>query len=190
MLKLQRNSLLPLTDRYGDLQQFMRTFDVGNMIRYTEDEQRAVMGNAPTFFGINSGYQTKASEAWLCTAWAMLSEYAGNQGKLSDLQIKLLAQATVSEFGWLKITEFMLFMRKFMSGKYSRIFGKNVDPLKLTDALREFVGERNEMIARYTQTEHEEQRKREQEEHPPITWEEYCRGRGISEDNPFMTLFK
>ena len=83
----------------------------------------------------------------------------------------------------------MLFCMWFRGGCYNHIFGSNVDPLQLMVALRMFIGERNEMITRYEQDERNERQRMEREQHPPITWEEYCERRGISKQNPLGLLF-
>lgn len=103
--------------------------------------------------------------------------------------MRYLAGVTVSEFGWLKISEFMLFMRRFMSGRYAHIFGRDVDPLQLAEALREFCEERGTMMARYEQEKREERLKAEQAASPPVTWEEFCERNNIRRENPLGKLF-
>lgn len=83
----------------------------------------------------------------------------------------------------------MLFARWFLAGKYNHIFGTNVDPLQLMVALRTFIQERNDLIAKYEQEQRDEEKRKEQERHRPMTWEEYCAVKGINKINPLVDLF-
>ena len=100
-----------------------------------------------------------------------------------------MASITASEYGYLKISEFMLFARWFMAGRYNHIFGTNVDPLQLMVALRTFIAERNDLIAKYEQAAREEAQRKEREQNRPMTWEDYCKAKNIKADNPLGLLF-
>ena len=147
------------------------------------------MGTAPTFIEINNEYGVQVSQAWLTTAWTNISEQSGNKGKITDYQLRDMAKTTVSCYGYLKISEFMLFALWFKAGRYNHIFGTNVDPLQLMVALRNFIQERNDMIAHYEQDERDEARRKEMESRPPMTWEEYAKKNNIKADNPLGNLF-
>ena len=148
------------------------------------------MGTAPTFIDINKNYGYEVAQAWLTSAWAYISEQSGNKGKITDYQVRSMASITASEYGYLKISEFMLFARWFLAGKYNHIFGTNVDPLQLMVALRNFIAERNDLIARYEQAAREDMEKKERERNPPITWEQFCERNGMRKDNPLGAIFK
>ena len=164
-------------------------FHFDKVEKYTKDPRRCIMGTAPTFHTINAAYGQGTSEEWLVYAWTRLSEHAGNKGKITDYQLRDMAKTTVSCYGYLKISEFMLFALWFKAGRYNHIFGMNVDPLQLMVALRNFIAERNDMIARYEQDERDEARRKEMESRPPMTWDEYARKNNIKADNPLGNLF-
>ena len=88
------------------------------------------------------------------------------------------------EFGYLKISELMLFFHWFKSGKFGRFYG-SVDPLVITTSLRDFMKERVRVIEKYEQ----EQREKAEEESRKrkISWEEYCKIEGRQgETHPLM----
>lgn len=147
------------------------------------------MGSAPTFIEINKDYGREVSQTWLTTAWANISEQSGNKGKITDFQLRDMAKTTVSCYGYIKISEFMLFALWFKAGRYNHIFGTNVDPLQLMVALRTFIQERNDLIARYEQDEREEAQRKEMESHPPMTWEAFAKKNNIKADNPLGLIF-
>lgn len=145
---------------------------------YAQDEKDCIIGNYPTLFAINQTYGKGASEEWLTYVWTSLSEYAGNKGKLTDYQLREMAISTVMDFGFLKITEIMLFCRRVKAGKFKNIFGVNVDPLQLMTYLETFVEERNIMLSRYEQEEREERERKEREQCPPMSYQEWCARHG------------
>ena len=59
----------------------------------------------------------------------------------------------VADFGYLKMTEVMLFIRRFKVGRYGTFFG-NVDPLVIMDSIGKFLIDRNNTIdAHYSELE-------------------------------------
>lgn len=187
MQKSQRISSIKA--KWGSKAQFLRSFLFENLAPYTEDVKRCIIGNAPTFIEINEAYGPGTSQAWLTSAWTSLNEYAGNSGKMTKKQIKELAVATVSAVGYIKISEFMLFARYFKEGAYNHIWGRNVDPLQLMTALGRFIQDRNQLIAQYENEQREEERRKQDEQKPPMTWEEYCAKNHLPKDyNPLHNL--
>lgn len=156
--------------RYGGIEQFLRTFHVNNQERYTEDADRCYFGTCPTMGLVNTAYGKKTAGEWLVYQLTDLSEFCGCREKITAMQIEQLAAIIASDFYFLKLTEMMLFFRKFKKGDYGRFYG-NIDPLIITSALRMFLRERNERIAR--RDEEEQQRRDAEARENAITWEEY-----------------
>lgn len=67
---------------------------------------------------------------------------------MSDAQIKTCADVIAREYGYLKLTELMLFFSDFKAGKYGVFYG-SVSPLQITYALRQFCEERKEIRTAY-----------------------------------------
>lgn len=90
----------------------------------------------------------------------------------------------VHTYPYFKISELMLFFQWFKAAKYGEFYG-NVDPMRITSALRSFSAERNDRYERYEQKLMEKKR---EDKKDCITWEEYCKSKGISKPNPLTRL--
>lgn len=144
----------------------------------------AMFGNWPTLQELREAADAETMK-WLIAHLAVLSTYSG--AKNMDIsQLRMLALTVVTEYGLLKMTEFMLFCHRFRAGKYGEFYG-NVDPLKICTALNAFIyGERME---RYAAHEQEEREKRQAEDAPSMTWEEYCERNHLPKGyNPLRNL--
>lgn len=64
------------------------------------------------------------------------------------------------EYPYLKISELLLFFHRFKAGRYGHFYG-NVDPLRITTALREFISERNNIIADFESKQTKEKHERD-----------------------------
>lgn len=132
-----------LTERYGDRTHFLQTFWVGNQTRFTNDEGRCYFGSAPTLAKVNAAYGRKTAQEWLVYQLADLSEFSGAKKKITPNQIQQMAELIANDYHWLKITELMLFFRKFKKGEYGEFYGA-VDPITVMKAIKSFVRDRNE----------------------------------------------
>lgn len=109
---------------------------------------------------------------WLMPQLFNLSEYCGCRDKMTKEQLYECASLIASEYYYLKISELMLFFRRFKLGKYGRFYG-SVDPMVITTSLRTFVTERNEAYSV-----HESLiliKKMEQDAKNSITYDEYLK---------------
>ena len=166
-------------ERYGDKMGFIATFHVDRQMRFTKDESRCYFGQAPTMGMVNTGYGDGTAQAWLTTQLADLSEFCGAKEKITASQIEQLADLIAEDYHWLKVTEVMLFFRKFKKGEYGRFYGC-VDPLIITTALREFLRDRNNAYFKHDKQEREAMEARERKM-PAITREEYLRRKAARE---------
>ena len=135
------------------------------------DERDCIMGEYPTLSQVKRDYGSNAPEIWLVPQLANLSEYCGARDKLTRPQLRELAWTIAHDFHYLKVSELMLFFRRFKSGRYGRFYG-SVDPLVITKALRDFVAERNNAIDHYERE--EKKRRLEEDRKDACTWKEYC----------------
>ena len=133
--------------RYGDRERFMLTFTCSHEKVYCRHAERCVLGNAPTLSLMNAAYGRNTSAAWTVPLLTDVSEFCGCKDKLSDGQLEELAYIITAEYGYLKVTEVMLFCWWFKSGRYGRFYG-SVDPFVITAALRDFMRDRSLIIAR------------------------------------------
>lgn len=132
-------------------------------------------GEHPTLILLDNTYQKDVAEAWLVPQLANISEYSGAKDKLTKEQVKDCAFVIRNNYGYLKVSELMLFCHRFKSGEYGDFYG-GVSPLTITTALRKFIHDRAVAIDRKEQEKREEEM--EESRKNAITWEEYCRRRG------------
>lgn len=124
---------------------------------------------------------------WLMAQLFDLGEFCGCRDKMDAAQAQECARIIKKEFGYLKVSEVMLFFHRCKSGRYGQIFYGSVDPMKITLAMRQhFLPEREREIVR----KESEMRKKEEEEHAKtaISLKEYCREKGYPEFENMMQV--
>ena len=156
--------------RYGDETQFMHRFTIGHEKTYCTHVWRCVLGTAPTMGQVNAAYGGHTASAWLVPFLWDVSEFCGCKEKFTKAQMEELAYVIVDGYHWLKVTEMMLFFWWFKGGRYGKFYG-SVDPMVITAALRDFVKDRNAIIARHDSMEAE--RKQAEWRKRAITYEQY-----------------
>ena len=158
------------------------------LLGYTPDKQNSIcknedfcyFGNAPTLAVLNANYDSEASVAWLIPQITDCMIFTNNKSVLSDAQIEMLASLIASEYYYLKLTELMLFFRKFKLGKYRQIYG-NFSPMAITLSIREFLLERNDA---YFKHESEiEEKKRDVDRNSGISYQEYLKLKNKENEN-------
>ncbi len=182
---MQKQLMRPLTEVKSFLEEFPSVEGFLRSEPYNPDGQTQLccnaqdcwFGNHPTLSFLDETYHKPVGEAWLIPQLANLSEYTGIKEKLTKSQIKDCAFVIRSNYGYLKISEFMLFCHRFKAGMYGDFYGV-VSPLTITTALRQFLNDRAVVI------DHHEQEKRESElkeqKKGAVSYEEYCHMRGIT----------
>jgi hypothetical protein len=125
--------------------------NVNTQTWFASREELAVMEDFPTLAELNAAFGRNTSAAWLAVQLADLSIYTGAKN-LSKRQQDQLAEIITTEFYWLKVSELLLFFHRFKTGSYGTFFGA-VDPMVVTRALREFILERNDIIAKINEEE-------------------------------------
>lgn len=161
-----------VVERYGDKNRFLQTFHVNNQITYTNDEQRCHFGKAPTLAQVSKAYGIQTTEEWLIYQIVDLSEFCKLKSKLNSTQVKQTAQLIMHAYGYLKVTEIMLYFRRFKFGQYGRFYG-SVDAMIILDCIKKFCNERRDAI--HAQLKRVEEEKRERQRRCCISWEEYQR---------------
>ena len=159
-LQLQVNNLLAT---HSDLQSFMKVMNPTVQQYSAEHVEKAFFGTAPMLLTLRCAYYDDAATIWMLPQLYDLNEYCGCKEKLDEAQMTQLARIIITEFGYLKVSEIMLFLHRFKSGRYGRFYGA-VDPLVIITALRyNFMNERAAAI------DEREQAQKQAE------WEAHCR---------------
>lgn len=131
--------------RFGSDDDFKRKVNPDTQMPFGKEPTKAVMGDYPTLTDIDIAYGKGFATEWLLPHIARLSMFAGAKN-IGICQEKELAGIIANEYHFLKITEILLFFYRFRTGRYGRFYG-TVDPLAITCALRDFIVERNDIIA-------------------------------------------
>ena len=159
---------------YGDKKSFLSKFTPDMQIVVAENEERAFTGHAPSLGLLKKTYGKNMATIWLIPQIWDLCEYTNSRGKLDERQTEKLAEMISIEYGYMKVTEIMLFFYRLKCGRYGKFYG-TVDPMAIMMALDQFRTERINYLANH------------KEEEPPrtdtITAEEYFKRKGISEED-------
>lgn len=123
----------------------LQQYHVDKLAVITNDTESCHFGDAPTLWDANNTYGSGTSEEWLIYQLTDLSEFTGVSKKISAPQISQMAQLIVGDYGYLKMTEVMLFLRMFKMGRYGTFYG-NVDPIVIMSALGRFVVEERNAV--------------------------------------------
>ena len=117
-------------------------YHVSRQIELTNQEDECFFSDAPTLADLNDIYGDGTSQEWLVYQFCDLSEFCGAREKISIPQIRALVELITSEYKWLKLTEIMLFLRRFKLGCYEKFYGA-IDPLVIMRSIKDFLKERN-----------------------------------------------
>lgn len=125
------------------------------MSRFNPDVQRycaanvekCFTGNTPTIFEVRRAYSAATVDSWLDIQLADLVRFCGVKGKEEFTRIiDPVIQVISDNFGYLKLSELMLFFQQFKAGQYGRFYG-SVDPMVITEALQQFLEFRADRLA-------------------------------------------
>lgn len=175
--------------RYGDRMHFIEVMNPSIQHLCAQNTMKAFFGSAPTLGLLDKTYGENTSLMWLLPQLFELGEFCGCKEKM-DAQIATeCARIIKQEFGFLKVTELMLFFNRVKAGRYGQIFFGSVDPMKITLAIRQqFLQERERAIA-----EKENQIQKEEREawaKDAMSPEEFCRLKGYPECHNVLEVIK
>lgn len=165
---------LALIEKYGDGKKFAETFNPDLQKACAANLVRTFTGDAPTINALKSAYNEKQVRVWVLAQLENLNQYAGTRNKMEPAQMTMLAEVILTEYGYFKASELLLFFFQFKAGRFGELYG-SVDPVRVSSALVEFASYRRDMIARVLAEQEEERKREERESHAKeaITWEEY-----------------
>lgn len=168
--KSQQKMVVNLYHRWGNRDMFIRKFSPEWQEYAGSNPVRAYFGDAPTLARLNIAYGDGTAKMWLIPQLCNVSEYCGCKEKMTGAMLRELAGGIVAEWGYLKVSELMLFFHKFKMGAYGRFYG-NVDPMVITCALRDFLADRS--LAYDRREKENERQRREAESIGCMTRQEY-----------------
>jgi hypothetical protein len=167
---------MELNQVYKDCSNFLIINNPSNQYLCLENEKAAYLGKSKSISKIKLGYGVKICETWIMSQIENLNEFCGVKDKITPIQNLELSRLIISEYGYLKASELMLFFAKFKTGHFGKFYGV-IDPIVITNAVNEYLKERmakrNKYLAEIEKEKKElEERKRELETIDIETWNE------------------
>ena len=148
--------------RFGDSESFLKKVSPSTQTSFASHPNNAVIGDYPTLLDLKQAYGKNFAAIWLVPQIDNLTLFTGAKN-ITEQQHEELAKIIAAEYGYLKVTELLLFFHRFKAGHYGRFYG-SVDPMVITCALHDFIKERNIFIDQYER----EKKEREDESKPKL----------------------
>lgn len=158
---------------YVDETNFLKTFNPSIQSKCIQNIERSFVGTAPSLNRLKIAFNYQVTETWLMIQIADLSEYCNIEKKPSEQSIENLANTIITNYGYLKVTELMVFFQKFKSGEYGRFYGV-IDNLIITESLVKFLEFRRLQID-IIERRIERERREEESTKKGVTYEEYLK---------------
>ena len=174
--------------KYPSFLDFCNKFTPQNAAVGAQHPTKCVTCSSPTLTYLNLAYGDGNAIAWLILHLTYFQEQMNIPNKMSAPQLETCAQTIYDNFHHLKTTEIMLFLARLLGGMYPVDWHGYITPTKIVSALRDyFMPWRNDLL--YKIDKQEKQRKLEESlQEPGITWEEYCKLKGIDRPNPLTQI--
>lgn len=149
--------------------------------------EKAVASKSPTFHDVSNFYEESSTLFWLRFHIAETFAFLGIYDRASVYQIRETAELILSHeiYGQLTLDEFLCFLQRFKQGRYGKIYqSARPNPQEFLQCLEPFWNELSHERGKQAERERQEQISRERHSPDNITWEQYCREKGIEKDNP------
>ena len=105
---------------------------------------RCFSGTAPTLTRLRLA-SPGTEKTWLEAQISYLNTFCGTEKKMDNLQIDAISNAFVNSYGYIKLTELMVFFANIASGKFGKFYGA-VDPMQIMTNFCEFMKYRSVML--------------------------------------------
>lgn len=180
-----------ITQRYGSFVQFSNRFSYARMDDIVQVPSECFRRESPTLVRIDITYGRGSSASWLYDLLQSMFIFFGvTSERFSKEQVFDLARTIASQYKTLKVAEILLFVARFKAGKYGKFYGDTSYALTVTDALNQFMVEREHHYADIEREKRE--RITEEGKQGTITLEEYKRmkeARGEKVSDALDSLF-
>lgn len=171
--------------KYGNREQFLERMNPSSQNFAAQYPVKAFFNEtAPTVTVLRHTYGANMPAMWMLPQIFDLCEFTGVR-KMDEHQAINLANVIANEYGYLKVSELLLFFYRMKTGRYGVFFGA-VDPMRIMEALKQFMNERS---LEYEKRENElKEREREERAKNAITPREYCRNHGYPEMDSILEI--
>ena len=106
---------------YESKDEFLIKFNPQKQNEYIKHFDRCFIGKALRLSDVAVAYEQKTAILWLKIQLFDLAVFTGVE-KPSDEQITMLCETILADYGYLKVTELMVFFSKFKAGQFERLF--------------------------------------------------------------------
>lgn len=151
---------------YESKDEFLIKFNPKKQNEYIKHFDRCFIGNALRLTDVADAYEEKTAIFWIKIQLLDLALFTGVK-KPSDEQITMLCETILANYGYLKVTELMVFFSKFKAGQFERFFG-NFDAMVITTSLATFIELRKNWIFEAYQRQENEKREKRHENTIPM----------------------
>lgn len=127
-------------EKYGDFGAFCNVFAVENMRRYCEHPARCVNGNAPSLATVKNTYGLPSAKLWLKSLVVDYCATVVNRSdrRMTEEQIDDWVDLAIGEWGYLSVTEWMLFFQKCKAGYFGSLYN-DANYIRLSEMVNGFV---------------------------------------------------
>lgn len=173
--------------KYGSREQFLERMTPDSQKYAAQYPAKAFFSeSAPTITVLRHAYGENMPAMWMLPQIFDLCEFTGVR-KMDERQAINLANVIAQEYGYLKVSELLLFFYRMKTGRYGVFFGA-VDPMRIMDALKQFMSERS---LEYEKRENElKELEREEIAKNAITPREYCLKHGYPEMDNVLDIIE
>lgn len=130
-----RPNIMALMTKYHDFVSFVSAYDPKNLMKVKNDRLAVLDESHPLLLVLGKAYGNNSVIIWLMQVISVFNEYSGKKEKMDDWQIESLARNIAKDFGWLKVSEIMLFFSKYANGCYGPVYVA-IDPTDIMFNLR------------------------------------------------------
>lgn len=127
---------MALMTKYPDFVSFAKSYDPQKLMKVRDDKLAILDESHPLLLVLGKAYGNNSVIIWLMQVISVFNEYSGKREKMDDWQIESLARNIAKDFGWLKVSEIMLFFNKYANGCYGPIYAA-IDPTDIMANFRE-----------------------------------------------------
>lgn len=169
------------------------------LAKFNPDRQKTVALEAemvfasqhiPSLVRCTYAYGESTMAGWISNQLRTIVSMLPNDKRMDVKELERIGYDILSDpqFRVLRLTEIMLFVSQFRTGRFGKVYG-TLTTLDICTALREFCKFRDAELLKIEKQ--KERYEREQHDKTAITWEQFCDIKGLDpEDNPLKKIPK
>lgn len=140
---------IEILNKYGNEVEFLTTFNPSNQAVFIEKSlDRCFTGVAPSLTRVKKTYGNETVKNWLIAQLIDLCLFSSIKEKPEIEILENIAETIILLYGFLKVTELMVFFQRFKAGKHGVFYGI-IDGIIITSAINTFLDYRKEMLLKF-----------------------------------------